>query len=375
MKDKIIKQRKEIEKFIFVSICFLSFLIIVIPSFIIVYSNKSDVVQIVHEEKYNYYQDGKHILDNNATFTNNEGLLSQKSEIIETKEYDNFFQTIAELISIKYPEFVIDELLKEETKKEYDFKKEYLEVSFSNYIYEEELKEEKLIINYAYIYEYLEFEVNIDTTVNAIDENAVDESKSIVAFTFDDGPILGLTDKIVDSLAANKSTATFFMLGLSMENNQNLIKYVYDNGNEIGLHGYSHRNFSRMGLEEIQNELDKTNELVYEATGEYSKIIRPPYGSFNSNISANIPYSYILWNMDTYDWKHKNTDGIVDHVLSNVKDGDVILFHDTYQATVDAIEKLLPELYLRGFEVVDVSTLAKVKNIDLNTSDSYYYFR
>ena len=85
--------------------------------------------------------------------------------------------------------------------------------------------------------------------------------------------------------------------------------------------------------------------------------------------------SYILWSVDTLDWKYRSKDYIVNTVLNNISDGDIILFHDTYKSSIDAVEELLPLLYKKGYQIVSVSELAKLKNKDISLHQSYRNFK
>ena len=85
-----------------------------------------------------------------------------------------------------------------------------------------------------------------------------------------------------------------------------------------------------------------------------------------------IPASFILWSLDTNDWRYHNSEQLVNYVLDNVKDGDIILFHDSYNSTIDAIEKLLPLLYLKGYQVMSVSELFAIKNKELEMNKVYH---
>ena len=78
--------------------------------------------------------------------------------------------------------------------------------------------------------------------------------------------------------------------------------------------------------------------------------------------------------MDTNDWRYRNKDYLVSYVLNHIKDGDIILFHDSYNSTVEAIEELLPILYSKGYQVMSVSELANLKGITLENNKIYYNF-
>ena len=110
----------------------------------------------------------------------------------------------------------------------------------------------------------------------------------------------------------------------------------------------------------------------YSDFNENIKYIRPPYGLIKDKYLRLIDASYIMWSMDTLDWKKRNSDYIVNYVIDNVKDGDIILFHDSYSSTVKAVEELLPILYSMGYQVMSVSELFELKGMDIKNSEKYY---
>ena len=79
----------------------------------------------------------------------------------------------------------------------------------------------------------------------------------------------------------------------------------------------------------------------------------------------------ILWNVDTEDWKNKDSEYLVNYVLENIKDGDIVLFHDIHETSVEAIPNLLKELYVRGYQSVTVTELANIKNKELVSGEIY----
>ncbi len=375
MKKSVKKHKKQLVKLLYIQIAILSFLLLALPLSIYIYQKENPAHLVNVQDNYKFTEKENHYLDQSATVLNIAGEESNIKDIIKEDSLNDFIDIIDELILEKYPKFIVEEINKINTEVKYDFKESFLEVTFTNNIYEEVIKNDSLIISYSYLEDMFLINVNIDDNIKKVNGLEVNTNKKVIALTFDDGPVVGTTEKIINILKDNKSTATFYMLGLSMENNEEIIKKVSDYGNEIGLHGYSHRNFTRMGLHEVQEEINKANDILYRATGKYATQIRPPYGSINSNITSNLNYSYIIWNVDTDDWRFKNPDQLVNHVLENVEDGDIVLFHDIYETSALAIEKLLPELYLRGYEVVDVSTLAKIKNQEISNNQIYGSFK
>ena len=184
-----------------------------------------------------------------------------------------------------------------------------------------------------------------------------------IAITFDDGPHPRLTPKILDILDRYGVKSTFFMVGVNVENYPETAKEVLRRGHEVGNHTYSHHVMWNLSEDDVARELAGCEESL-ESLCEYRPhLFRPPQGAINEKIercSSAGDYKLILWSLDTRDWENKNTEEIVERVLSSVSAGDIILMHDyigTHSKTPEALEILLPRLIERGFEPVTVSRL------------------
>ena len=157
--------------------------------------------------------------------------------------------------------------------------------------------------------------------------------------------------------------------------NEDILISIKNSGNEIGSHTFSHKNISGLTDEELIDDYNKMNELYKKIFKEELKLIRPPYGIYKTNQLNLIDAPFILWSLDPEDWRHKSSGYIVNYIVNHIKDGDIILLHDTYESTVKAVEKLLPELYSLGYQVMNVSELAKLKGYDLKENTLYYNFK
>ena len=206
------------------------------------------------------------------------------------------------------------------------------------------------------------------------DGRVVQKNKKHIAITFDDGPSI-YTNDLINILKDNKASSTFFILGKNIEYYKDTIRYMNESKMEIGYHSYNHKNFKRQKLEVIKDEFDKSNKALYSITGEVFHLIRPPYGEINKNIKNNLDASFILWDVDTLDWRYKDVDYLVNYTLENITDKDIILFHDIHKTSISAIEKLLPLLYVNGYQVLTVSDLAKTSKVTLENHKSYRNFK
>ena len=202
-----------------------------------------------------------------------------------------------------------------------------------------------------------------------------DENKKIasVALTFDDGPSNSLTPEILKILDKYHVNATFFVVGNKLEKNLDAAKLILKTGNELANHSYSHKKLTKLSPKQIeQEEIEKTNDIAKEKLGIELKLVRPPYGAVNDKVKQFVKYPLIAWNKDTYDWKKNRTTKQMLNQIKDVHDGDIILMHDIHKQTISAIEQIVVSILQKGFKIVTVSNLFKMKNKPLENGSVYY---
>ena len=190
------------------------------------------------------------------------------------------------------------------------------------------------------------------------------DTKKAVALTFDDGPSKH-TKRILDCLEKNGGKASFFVVGTNVLKFGDTLRRAHSLGMEIGNHTVNHVDFKKVSDAEMKSEIKLNADYIEAAIGVRPKLVRPPYGNQTAAIIASANQPFILWSIDTLDWKTRDAQKTIDSVLSSVKDGDIVLMHDLYEPTAEAAEKIIPELIKRGFDLVTVSELAKRKGVTL----------
>lgn len=254
---------------------------------------------------------------------------------------------------------------------DYDIKDNNIFIKFYEYVTKlNTIKENIYEINYDYELDHI-------IKKRVFEEDNYDilnytKSDKLVAFTFDDGPSYN-TIKIVNTLVKYDSKATFFLVGNQIEKYAKTMDVLVKNGMDIGNHTYSHKELTKLRDKEILKEIDLTNEVIYNKTGIKPMFLRPSYGAMNKRIKKLSTMPIIVWNIDTLDWKYHNSNKIKDKILKYVSDGDIILMHDTYVATLNAVEMVIPELKKQGYKIVSVSELFKYKGVKPKLGIGYGY--
>ena len=318
----------------------------------------------LNNEKYTSY-----IVD---TYTGEE---LELKDIIKDGKIDDFETKEEELLRLKYPEFIVDGILDGKGEKVYLIYDNEMIVYYYGYTYEYDYQDVVFLkINYNEVHDYLDFTHLLDEEYTNEDGYQYSSDKKTVAITFDDGPSSKYNAEFLSVLQKNKAHGTFFMVGTMMQSCQKCVLDTYNSGNEVASHTYNHINMKNKSVEEVNENIKKTDDLYYQITGKHIKYVRPPYGSYNKTNLENVDYPLILWNIDPEDWRYRDTEKIVNHVMENVRDGSIILMHELYETSLEALEILLPKLYAEGYQVVSVGELAKLKGREILSGHAYRSF-
>lgn len=181
-----------------------------------------------------------------------------------------------------------------------------------------------------------------------------------MALTFDDGPNRKYTPLLLEGLKERGVVVTFFLMGKNIEGNEELVQQMETEGHLIGNHTYHHVQLSRISKEKARREIEKTGNEIYEITGNYPLYVRPPFGEWPKNLEQELSVIPVLWDIDTLDWKCQDTDMVVNAVKENAKDGSIVLMHDGYASTVEAVFQIVDYFLEQGYEFVTVDRLLEV---------------
>ncbi|WP_238122563.1 MULTISPECIES: polysaccharide deacetylase family protein [unclassified Xanthobacter] len=175
-----------------------------------------------------------------------------------------------------------------------------------------------------------------------------------IALTFDDGPNAQTTPKLLDLLKERGIKATFFVLGNMAAKHPDVLKRIADEGHEIGNHSWSHPQLTRIKLDAADKQVSDTNEVVFQVTGKRPHFLRPPYGSMKPALRDHLEKEYGLtivnWSVDPLDWKRRDSQVVYDEIMKQVQPGAIVLAHDIYPSTVDAMARVLDDLIAKGYK-------------------------
>ena len=184
----------------------------------------------------------------------------------------------------------------------------------------------------------------------------------MIALTFDDGPLtVEVSEKILDTLEKYNARATFFMVGNLTESRAANLKRKVQLHCEIGNHTWNHEHY---GKNVTAQDISKASDAIEKACGQRPTAFRSPGGNTTETIrneckKENMALYY--WSLDTEDWKYRNADHVYKAVMNNVQDGDIILMHEIYPSTAEAVERMVPELVKKGYQLVTCEELIKAK--------------
>jgi peptidoglycan/xylan/chitin deacetylase (PgdA/CDA1 family) len=189
-----------------------------------------------------------------------------------------------------------------------------------------------------------------------------------VALTFDDGPGKA-TEKILEILKENNIKATFFMLGVRVQNDPKRAKTVLASGHEIANHTYEHINFYAYKGEDkaikIEKELLRGEKIIKDVLGVKPVLVRFPHGYSKPDaitIAKNNGYSVINWSFGT-DWEKMSAQEMHTRYRKAIKNGAIFLMHDLPKndKVLSFLGAFISEIKEAGYEIVTISELLNFK--------------
>ena len=192
----------------------------------------------------------------------------------------------------------------------------------------------------------------------------------IVALSFDDGPHPNHTPKLLSVLEQYRIPASFFWLGICVEQAPAIARAIYRQGHWIGLHGYTHRSFPRLSTAELLQSLEKTQRAIAQAcqlplseVKQRIRDVRPPNGLFTPQILHQLRqerYRPVMWTIAPEDWVRPGVSVVVKRVMQQVRKGSLIVLHDGMCGGEDVAEiaaLLVPQLQAQGYQFMTINDL------------------
>jgi len=193
----------------------------------------------------------------------------------------------------------------------------------------------------------------------------VNTTDKIVALTFDDGPGPNNTEEVLSILKENSIPATFFMIGQNIEAQPELAKKVLAAGHQIANHSYSHKRMLLYGVDFCKNEILKTDQIIRSIGYKDEIVFRPPFGKklFTLPLALKeLGKLAVTWDAESNDTETQDARVLETNVMSNIKPGSIILFHDGFarkEGTLTALREVVKELKSEGYSFATVNELRK----------------
>lgn len=208
--------------------------------------------------------------------------------------------------------------------------------------------------------EWHEVANSISDQYDIVEKRIIDPTGKMICFTFDDGPS-EQTERILDCLLQYGGHATFCVQGRWVADYAATIKRTVAEGNEIASHTYSHKKLTELSSSNAKSQITRVEEEVQKIIPGYKiKWLRCPYGSTNKtvkNICKSLNMSIAFWQIDTLDWSTRNADATYRTIMKEVRNGAIILCHDIYSTTADAVIRAIPDLIEQGYQLVTLSEM------------------
>lgn len=177
----------------------------------------------------------------------------------------------------------------------------------------------------------------------------VSTNKQTVYLTFDDGPTVDISTKVLEILKRYNALATFFCSGRNAERNQDILSNIVHEGHAVGNHTYSHLKGWYTSNHVYYADIEMASRFIPSA------LFRPPYGLIKPSQIKYLRqyYKIIMWSLLSYDYHpHITKEQCLKYVMKNTKPGSIIVFHDSAKASQNmlyALPRILDNFSERGY--------------------------
>lgn len=182
------------------------------------------------------------------------------------------------------------------------------------------------------------------------------------ALTFDDGPHPDNTPRILDTLDTHRVTASFFLQGNLAEKYPALVREIDKRGHQIGNHGFSHLDAKAVPAELYINDTLRAQKTLEDILGhQIARQFRPPFGSVAPHSFIGLirqGFCFVFWSFDSQDSYLRDSVELTGYVkTAQINPGAIILLHEDYQHTTEALSAIISDLKRRGLSCTSVSRL------------------
>jgi peptidoglycan/xylan/chitin deacetylase (PgdA/CDA1 family) len=191
------------------------------------------------------------------------------------------------------------------------------------------------------------------------------QRKKLIALTFDDGPYPLYTPLLLEVLEHYHVRATFFVVGCHVNEYPELTRQIARSGHELANHTYTHRREGELGPGELEEELNKTRDVVKKASGQTINLFRPAGGNMTPRGLAtvqNLGYTMVNATVNAGDWWVQDPDQLLRDSLRGRSREGVVLMHSGRLGIIRTLPGYINSLRAKGFRFVTVSELAAACN-------------
>lgn len=181
-----------------------------------------------------------------------------------------------------------------------------------------------------------------------------------VAITIDDGPDPRYGPGIATYLHDNHVAATFFVVGIRVNQYPAVIKLIAADGFELGNHTYDHQRLPALKPHEIASELRLCAKHIKAVTGEDVTLMRPPGVQYNDKVlqvAKSLGYVTVSWTCGAQDYDNHSASYIAGRVIDRTEPGSIILLHQDQPSTLAALPIIVKNLRAQGYGFVTISQM------------------
>ena len=208
------------------------------------------------------------------------------------------------------------------------------------------------------------------STLRKLPIYSVNRLDKCISISFDCAWGVDYTDKLLEIMEKENVKCTFFMVEFWAKKHPDYLKKISDAGHEIGTHSATHPYMSKLSRDAIVRELTTSTMAIEQVTGKKVELFRPPYGDYNDQlieVAGELGLFTIQWDVDSLDWKDLSATEISNRVISKVKNGSIVLFHNQGLHTHESLRNIIRTLKDKGYQFLPIGEMIYRKDYKILT--------
>lgn len=217
--------------------------------------------------------------------------------------------------------------------------------------------------------------ISASGTKRSLPVYSVERDGKYVSLSFDAAWGNEDTGELIDILTSYNVKATFFLVGEWVDKYPESVMQLHEAGMEVMNHSDTHAHLAKLSRDGVAGEVNACSDKIEALTGVRPTLFRCPYGEYDDHVIDTVEatgHTAVQWDVDSLDWKDLSAAEITSRVMSGVRPGSIVLFHNAAKHTPEALPGIIEGLLAEGYTIVPIGELLLTGEYEIDHTGRQY---